>query len=129
MRPTGRLRWKMLALMLVGTIVIYVDRNVLGVLAPILKKELNFTTELATGRGLSDRLDWTPDRLRRRRSDLGRGGGASRVGERMDLDGGFPRAARAQRSRRDPDGHEDVDRLVSLAGAFARPVGSIPAPR
>ena len=45
MRPMGRLRWKMLALMLVGTIVIYVDRNVLGVLAPILKKELNFTTE------------------------------------------------------------------------------------
>src|SRR5580658_2073972 len=45
MRPMGRLRWKMLALMLVGTVVIYVDRNVLGVLAPILKKELNFTTE------------------------------------------------------------------------------------
>jgi MFS transporter, ACS family, hexuronate transporter len=45
MRPIGRLRWKMLALMLIGTIVIYVDRNVLGVLAPILKKELNFTTE------------------------------------------------------------------------------------
>ena len=40
-----RLRWKMLALMLVGTIIIYIDRNVLGVLAPILKKELNFTTE------------------------------------------------------------------------------------
>lgn len=45
MTPKGRLRWKMLALMLVGTIIIYVDRNVLGVLAPILKKELNFTTE------------------------------------------------------------------------------------
>ena len=44
MRPIGRLRWKMLALMLVGTIVIYVDRNVLGVLAPILQKELSFTT-------------------------------------------------------------------------------------
>lgn len=39
------LRWKMLALMLCGTILIYIDRNVLGVLAPILKKELNFTTE------------------------------------------------------------------------------------
>jgi ACS family hexuronate transporter-like MFS transporter len=35
----------MLVLMLAGTVVIYVDRNVLGVLAPILKKELNFTTE------------------------------------------------------------------------------------
>jgi ACS family hexuronate transporter-like MFS transporter len=41
----GGLRWKMLALMLAGTIVIYIDRNVLGVLAPILKKELSFTTE------------------------------------------------------------------------------------
>jgi ACS family hexuronate transporter-like MFS transporter len=40
-----KLRWKMLALMLVGTIVIYVDRNVLGVLAPVLQKELHFTTE------------------------------------------------------------------------------------
>jgi MFS transporter, ACS family, hexuronate transporter len=41
MNSGGTLRWKMLALMLV---VIYVDRNVLGVLAPILKKELDFTT-------------------------------------------------------------------------------------
>jgi len=30
MRPTGRLRWNMLPLMLVGAIVVYVDRNVLG---------------------------------------------------------------------------------------------------
>lgn len=45
MRYIPKLRWKMLALMLVGTIVIYVDRNVLGVLAPILKQELGFTTE------------------------------------------------------------------------------------
>jgi len=45
MRPMGRLRWKMLVLMLCGTVVIYVDRNVLGVLAPILKKDLNFSTE------------------------------------------------------------------------------------
>jgi MFS transporter, ACS family, aldohexuronate transporter len=45
MRPMGRLRWKMLALMLCGTVVIYVDRNVLGVLAPILRKDLNFSTE------------------------------------------------------------------------------------
>jgi len=49
MRPMGRLRWKMLALMLCGTIVIYVDRNVLGVLAPILKKDLNFSTEQYSG--------------------------------------------------------------------------------
>jgi ACS family hexuronate transporter-like MFS transporter len=45
MHSVGTLRWKMLALMLAGTIVIYIDRNVLGVLAPILKKELDFTTE------------------------------------------------------------------------------------
>jgi ACS family hexuronate transporter-like MFS transporter len=45
MVSVGKLRWKVLALMLAGTIVIYVDRNVLGVLAPILKKELSFTTE------------------------------------------------------------------------------------
>ena len=45
MSSGGSLRWKMLALMLAGTVVIYVDRNVLGVLAPILKKDLNFTTE------------------------------------------------------------------------------------
>ena len=45
MRYIPKLRWKMLALMLIGTIVIYVDRNVLGVLAPILKQELGFTTE------------------------------------------------------------------------------------
>ncbi len=45
MASQGRVRWKMLALMLAGTIVIYVDRNTLGALAPILKKELDFTTE------------------------------------------------------------------------------------
>ena len=45
MNSGGTLRWKMLALMLAGTVVIYVDRNVLGVLARFLKKELDFTTE------------------------------------------------------------------------------------
>jgi sugar phosphate permease len=45
MKIIQKLRWKMLVLMLCGTIVIYIDRNVLGVLAPILKKELDFTTE------------------------------------------------------------------------------------
>jgi ACS family hexuronate transporter-like MFS transporter len=35
----------MLALMFAGTVVVYVDRTVLGALAPILKKELAFTTE------------------------------------------------------------------------------------
>ena len=135
MRPIGRLRWKMLALMLVGTIVIYVDRNVLGVLAPILKKELYFTTAqysyvvsavparlflLAAGRGLSDRSDRTASGLRRRRGDLGRCRRAARLGDRMDVDGGLPRAARPQRSGRDPDRDEDVDHLVPLAGALDR---------
>ena len=45
MRYVSGLRWRILALMLVGTIIIYVDRNVLGVLAPILKTELKFSTE------------------------------------------------------------------------------------
>ena len=45
MRSWQGLRWKMLALMFAGTVVIYVDRNVLGVLAPILKTELKFITE------------------------------------------------------------------------------------
>jgi ACS family hexuronate transporter-like MFS transporter len=45
MVTVGRVRWGMLALMLVGTIVIYVDRNTLGALAPILKKDLGFSTE------------------------------------------------------------------------------------
>lgn len=35
----------MLVLMLLGTVIIYIDRNVLGVLAPLLEKELHFTTE------------------------------------------------------------------------------------
>jgi ACS family hexuronate transporter-like MFS transporter len=35
----------MLGLMLLGTVVIYIDRNVLGVLAPILKEQLHFSTE------------------------------------------------------------------------------------
>ncbi len=45
MNSGGTVRWKVLALMLAGTVVIYVDRNVLGVLAPILKKDLDFTTQ------------------------------------------------------------------------------------
>ena len=44
MKAAG-VRWRMLALMFAGTVVIYVDRNTLGALAPILKKELGFTTE------------------------------------------------------------------------------------
>ena len=76
--PGGSLRWKMLALMLAGTVVIYVDRNMLGALAPILKKELEFHDRaiflhrlgvpdrlflLPAGRGLSDRSGWPAARL------------------------------------------------------------------
>jgi ACS family hexuronate transporter-like MFS transporter len=45
MARIGSVRWGMLALMFAGTVVVYVDRTVLGALAPILKKELAFTTE------------------------------------------------------------------------------------
>ncbi len=39
------LRWYVLALVMVGTVINYIDRNTLGVLAPILKEQLQFTTE------------------------------------------------------------------------------------
>ena len=110
MRYVKGLRWKMLALMLVGTILIYIDRNVLGVLAPILKKELNFTTEaiflrrlvvpdrlliLPAGRGLSDRSHRSAHRLCGRRVRLGTGRRAARLLDRMDFDGRLPRACSA----------------------------------
>lgn len=39
------LRWYILVLVALGTVVNYIDRNTLGVLAPQLKTELQFTTE------------------------------------------------------------------------------------
>lgn len=39
------LRWYVLALVSLGTVLNYVDRNTLGVLAPILREQLNFTAE------------------------------------------------------------------------------------
>ncbi|MDR3517398.1 MAG: MFS transporter [Azospirillaceae bacterium] len=45
MKKIRNLRWRMLALMLVGTVIIYIDRNTLGVLAPVLKEALHFSTE------------------------------------------------------------------------------------
>src|SRR5919206_5032196 len=45
MNKVRGLRWYMLVLVMLGTVVNYIDRNTLGVLAPILTKELNFTTE------------------------------------------------------------------------------------
>ena len=39
------LRWYILGLVMLGTVVNYIDRNTLGVLAPVLTKELNFTTQ------------------------------------------------------------------------------------
>lgn len=45
MRTIHGLRWWVLALVALGTIVNYVDRNTLGVLAPILKDQLHFSTE------------------------------------------------------------------------------------
>jgi len=39
------LRWYILALVAVGTVINYIDRNILGILAPQLKEELHFSTE------------------------------------------------------------------------------------
>ena len=45
MRTIRNLRWYILVLVGLGTLVNYIDRNTLGVLAPVLRQELNFTTE------------------------------------------------------------------------------------
>ncbi|CAO3432123.1 MFS transporter [Azospirillum argentinense] len=45
MKIVRGLRWKVLALIMLGTIINYIDRNTLGILAPMLKEELHFTTE------------------------------------------------------------------------------------
>lgn len=45
MRKVKNLRWYMLGLLFLGTVVNYLDRNTLGVLAPVLRQELNFSTE------------------------------------------------------------------------------------
>ena len=131
----GRLRWGMLALMFAGTVVVYVDRSVLGVLAPILKKEVNlhhraiFLRRLVVpdrlflrpaGRRLSHRPARPAHRLRRRRPRLGPRRGAARSLDRLDLDGGLPRAAGSQRSGGDPDRDQNVDVVVPLARALDR---------
>src|SRR4051812_44440826 len=45
MNKVRGLRWYILVLVMLGTVVNYIDRNTLGVLAPTLTKELNFSTE------------------------------------------------------------------------------------
>ncbi len=45
MNKVRGLRWYILVLVMLGTVVNYIDRNTLGVLAPILKEKLSFTTE------------------------------------------------------------------------------------
>src|SRR4051812_32608809 len=45
MKAIRGLRWYMLALVALGTVINYIDRNILGVLAPTLQTELGFTTE------------------------------------------------------------------------------------
>ena len=45
MKRIRGLRWQILALVMLGTIVNYIDRNTLGILAPTLKEQLHFTTE------------------------------------------------------------------------------------
>lgn len=45
MKKIRGLRWQILALIMLGTVVNYIDRNTLGILAPMLKDDLHFTTE------------------------------------------------------------------------------------
>jgi ACS family hexuronate transporter-like MFS transporter len=45
MKKIAGLRWWILALITLGTVVNYIDRNALGALAPQLKEQLNFSTE------------------------------------------------------------------------------------
>ncbi len=45
MRKIHGLRWWVLVLVALGTVVNYIDRNALGVLAPVLKERLHFSTE------------------------------------------------------------------------------------
>jgi ACS family hexuronate transporter-like MFS transporter len=45
MKKVRGLRWYILALVALGTIINYIDRNTLGILAPQLKEQLQFTTE------------------------------------------------------------------------------------
>ncbi|PWC53513.1 MFS transporter [Azospirillum sp. TSO22-1] len=45
MKKIRGLRWQILALIMLGTVINYIDRNTLGVLAPQLKEQLHFTTE------------------------------------------------------------------------------------
>ena len=129
------LRWKMLALMLRGTILIYVDRNVLGVLAPILKKELNFTTEQYSYVVSSFQLVYSFSQpVAGYLTDLigprigyavaafiwGLAARLARLFDRLDLDGWLPRPARPFRGRRDADRHQDLDRVVPLRRALDR---------
>ena len=135
MRPMGRLRWKMLVLMLCGTIVIYVDRNVLGVLAPILKKDLNFSTEQYSYVVSAFQLVYSFSQpVAGYLTDLigprigyavaaviwGAAAAAHGLATGWLSMAGFRAAAGPQRGRRDPDWHEGVDHLVSLAGAVDR---------
>src|ERR671929_2262360 len=45
MKALPGLRWYILALVALGTVINYIDRNILGVLAPTLQQGLNFSTE------------------------------------------------------------------------------------
>ncbi len=45
MRTLPGLRWYILALVALGTVINYIDRNILGVLAPTLQQDLNFSTQ------------------------------------------------------------------------------------
>ena len=45
MKIMRNVRWYVLALLILGTLINYIDRNSLGAISPILKKELNMSNE------------------------------------------------------------------------------------
>ena len=75
---------------------------------------------LPAGRRLPDRPHRAAHRLRRGRARLGVGGGAARPCHGLDLDGEFSRFAWPFRGRRNPDGDQNVDRLVPGERALDR---------
>ena len=136
MAGVGRVRWRMLALMLAGTIVIYVDRNTLGALAPILKKELELHHRAIFLRRLVRSRSFIPSRNPSRAFSriligprLGYAVAAVIWGGAAALHGlstgwlsmaAFRGAAGLERSRGDPDGDEGLDDLVSNQRALDR---------
>ena len=71
MMPLRRLRWWIIALVCLGTMLNYLARNSLGVLAPTLTKELAFTTQQYAYVVASFQVAYTVMQPRIARSPLG----------------------------------------------------------